>query len=564
MEVKGAVIILLTSFVTHWLLTLDMRNSIIVSLPYDSFVVTSSIVSGILLIYPLIGWIADVCINRYRAIKYSVTLMTLEMFLVLILLFIHGHTSVENKILGVVYSLLGMSFIFTFGFFEANVIQFGLDQLLGASSSQLSTFIHWYFWSAHVTSMISFYTLLSIVVYISSKSCQSVDVLGGPPMYALVGLAAMALLANSIILHVAGIKCMYIERTGYNPFHKIWKVLRYAWTNKYPQRRSAFTFWEEDIPSRIDLGKDKYGGPFSTEEVENVKAFLRLLLLIGSLVGFLIAGDGFSMSQFLAQHSCPSVIELILFVFNPLNLSSLVILVTIPILHCLPHWLCQYAPSMLKRIGIGLLLLLLQEIVYTALSFHTRNKSNMNHHVTLAESAPLNCYLLHHGYKDGENCTVINDPVNDSFLWLLAPQILHGLAQVLTNMTVLEFICAQAPRTMQGLLIGLWYAMFSIQYLLMGLLDVTFQTSHYYYVYQGVRALIVLVSLALYSLVAKNYKYRVREDVVPEQWLIENIIERRIEQEKRFWRRREQEQNDLDAVEQQPLLNHCQHRNNNY
>ena len=29
-----------------------------------------------------------------------------------------------------------------------------------------------------------------------------------------------------------------------------------------PERRSAFTYWEEDIPRRIDLGKSKYGGPF--------------------------------------------------------------------------------------------------------------------------------------------------------------------------------------------------------------------------------------------------------------------------------------------------------------
>ena len=38
-------------------------------------------------------------------------------------------------------------------------------------------------------------------------------------------------------------------------------------------------------------------------------------------------------------------------------------------------------------------------------------------------------------------------------------------------MTVFEFISAQAPRTTQGLLIGLWYATFSIRYLVVGILD---------------------------------------------------------------------------------------------
>ena len=35
-------------------------------------------------------------------------------------------------------------------------------------------------------------------------------------------------------------------------------------------------YWEEDYPSRLDLGKKKYGGPFSEEEVEDVKIVLRI------------------------------------------------------------------------------------------------------------------------------------------------------------------------------------------------------------------------------------------------------------------------------------------------
>ena len=51
------------------------------------------------------------------------------------------------------------------------------------------------------------------------------------------------------------------------------------------------------------------------------------------------------------------------------------------------------------------------------------------------------------------------------------PQLLNGLSSLLVSMTVFEFVCAQAPRTTQGLLIGLWYATFSIRYLVVGILD---------------------------------------------------------------------------------------------
>ena len=43
--------------------------------------------------------------------------------------------------------------------------------------------------------------------------------------------------------------------------------------------RSALTYWKEDYPSRLDLGKEKYGAPFSEEQVENVKTVLQLILL---------------------------------------------------------------------------------------------------------------------------------------------------------------------------------------------------------------------------------------------------------------------------------------------
>ena len=52
-------------------------------------------------------------------------------------------------------------------------------------------------------------------------------------------------------------------------------MLKFAAKHKAPVNRSALTYWEDDIPSRLDLGKSKYGGPFTTEQVEDVKTFLK-------------------------------------------------------------------------------------------------------------------------------------------------------------------------------------------------------------------------------------------------------------------------------------------------
>ena len=39
-----------------------------------------------------------------------------------------------------------------------------------------------------------------------------------------------------------------------NPVKLIAKVLKYSRKNKYPSNHSALTYWEEDYPSRLDLG----------------------------------------------------------------------------------------------------------------------------------------------------------------------------------------------------------------------------------------------------------------------------------------------------------------------
>ena len=98
---------------------------------------------------------------------------------------------------------------------------------------------------------------------------------------------------------------MYVAKVGTNPFKSMWKVLSFAYKHKYPVNRSAFTYCEEQTPSRLDLGKKQYGGPFTTEDVEDVKTFLRLLLVLVSLFGYHVAGDGFFVAENMQLYGCP-------------------------------------------------------------------------------------------------------------------------------------------------------------------------------------------------------------------------------------------------------------------
>ena len=76
-----------------------------------------------------------------------------------------------------------------------------------------------------------------------------------------------------------------------NPIKLIVRVLCYARKHKYPENLSALTYWEEEAPSRLDLGKDKYGGPFTEEEVEDVKTVFCILPLFIGFIAVNLSND---------------------------------------------------------------------------------------------------------------------------------------------------------------------------------------------------------------------------------------------------------------------------------
>ena len=308
-------------------------------------------------------------------------------------------------------------------------------------------------------------------------------------------------------------------------------VIKFAWKHKYLVNRSAFTYWENDIPSCIDLSKHKYGGPFTNEQVEDVKTFVQLLLLIMSLFGFQLSGDGYSVSQYMMR--CPTLWSMLLLVLNQEHVTLLVILIGIPLYQFfIKKYFAKYIPNLLIRVHFGLFICLIRQGIYPIISLLTASTENI-----------AQCYLneLIEFTKDNSSITtlcvlanttvVVNGtrerfrlevPTHDNlFLLLIIPQILHGLTYLLVFMTVLEFICAQAPYTMKGLLIGIWYANLSIKYLVVNILDGYMVETTTWNIYHGVKGLSIFLSIVSFFLVYKFYYYHEGDEIVNEQAIIE-------------------------------------------
>ena len=485
--------------------------------------------------YPLLGHLADVYLTRYRVTKLGLTIVNGGILYSTVCEIIY--TIVKNvcgyqipsvvAVLGICLSIVGI------GLFESNAIQFGLDQLLEAPTPKLIAFIHWYYWAQSVGQLITFYTFTSVAV--------AVYELGKEDEFYITETAYMALLAIlylvTLVLYCVSKKLFYIEKAGLNPFKNIYKVLKYSWKHKVPERRSAFTYWEEDIPRRIDLGKNKYGGPFTNEEVEDTKTFLRILPLLLCLFGYHLAGDGYSATIQFQRTSCPSLPVLLLIVGNPQHLTALVTVVCIPLYRLIIKvWPKQM--QMLTKMWIGLYFSLVQVVVYITVGINhdTSHWQNKQSHIIGTDlNNYSSCFELFTNYSQ------LNYPVDNTYLWFIIPQLLNGLSSLLVSMTVFEFICAQAPRTTQGLFIGLWYATFSIRYLVVGILDNLIIERRSWLICEGVKGFLILVSLMLFSCVSRRYRYRQRDEIVNVQGMIEDIYERQLAQHQDYLDEQENE-----------------------
>ena len=434
------------------------------------------------------------------------------------------------------------------GLFEANAIQFGLDQLLEAPTPKLIAFIHWYYWTHNVMQLVAMYLTAGWTASETSLSQYEAHFIQNSLLFTVVAILGLAAVGSLILLHKSK-HHLYILRAGLNPFKTIHRVLKYSWNHKVPEHRSAFTYWEEDIPRRIDLGKNKYGGPFTNEEVEDTKTFLRILPLLLCLFGYHLAGDGYSAPDQLQRTSCPSLPVLLLIVLNPLHMSTLVVVVGIPLYRLIINKCSRYIKEvrMLTKMWMGLYLSLVQVVFYIIVVINHDSKYWLQHSSVACAlnkyhyfryDADILCFKIRFGFTFNVSCATTDNPVDNTYLWFIIPQLLNGLSSLLVSMTVFEFICAQAPRTTQGLLIGLWYATFSIRYLLVGLVDVSLFEKTSWLVFQGVKVFLILVSLVLFSCVSRNYRYRQRDEIINVQGMIEDTHDKWLDQEEEYMQER--------------------------
>ena len=513
MRSKGAVLVLVWSLlIPACYASVNVEAiRVLTSIEHFSFYIVEGVVSAVL--YVLTGWLADVYFGRYKVMRVSILVMWLGSVggtLLLLIYFICPHDALKYVSLIVAYTCVAIG---SPGLI-VNAVPFGTDQMLGASSEEISAFIHWFVWAMY-TGRASNYFM------VNSLQCTGI---GGEQTSLVSFLFAVAVSSIALCFDFLCQNWLVIEPVSQNPLKSVLSVLKYAATHKHPAKRSALTYWEEDIPSRIDLGKSKYGGPFTTEQVEDVKTFFRLLLMTVAISFFVYPLDLYenSLSTFAShfqhlrtsKHCYSTLIE---FSTSP----YVVLILGIPLYELVIYPLVRnWIPSTLKRAGIG--------------AFAT----------VIVASAALSVDMVGHAYTNATvECMFVVNGTSSSvlsinYLWIGIPIGIIAGTQILTLfISLLEFICAQTPYTMKGLVIGLSFASaLGLSSTLSSIILTTWAHAWSQPVTQPTCAfwfylfliLVTVVGLGIFCIVAKWYKKRERNELLHQQRFVEDFYDKYI------------------------------------
>ena len=380
---------------------------------------------------------------------------------------------------------------------QSIAVPFNVDQLIGATAEELSAIVYWHCFG-HPLGL----SLADI------SSCTITDKLYQQSISICVSGVAVTIVVVTYYLlkhHLDTIPLLT------NPIKLIAKVLNYARKNKYPRYRSALTYWEDSAPSRLDLGKNKYGGPFTEEEVEDVKTFLRYIPLFIAIFGYTavtIVLPSFNVPQTRGNVTFNCLLQ------NNgvtcLAASTVLVAYRVVLYRC-----CyKYVPSMLKQIGLGLCLLLLSTIPLVAMDLQDYD-------------AAINCTLINTAYYDATNL---------DYVLVTVYHIVRGIGSVVVLLVMLELTVAQSPGHMRGLMVGMYYGAFGTFVLLSYVIYVPHRLirSHCNLYYHVTVSLCVVVTISVYGVLAKRYKLRTRNEVVNIPHIVATVYEKYIEQSEQY------------------------------
>ena len=424
---KGAILIIVWSYLTttvfHLLKAGYKENSVY---PRGIILVSTA------LFYPVGGWIGDTCLGRYKIIRCSMWIMwiitilaTLNEILAEVTVKYEVHS---ESIYHIFCVILGIGL----AGFQSNIVQLGIDQLTDASVSEVTSFISWYTLTLYASWINIHYT----------TDCITEDHIQSCFKHLIVALClTIALCSDFLFQHV-----LIKEHIVGKPLSLIMGVLKLTIRN-HCLKYSIYS--EEELPSRFDVAKHRYGGSFTAQQVDNVRMFLWTLAVISVCA---IVYGALTPIEFAKEHIAHGLLSHsgkgLLSCYTNLTSGYSDYIFAIALLFVYEFVIHPYFYKCLPKISIMTTFLCGTAFLFLLI-------------VSLL-GIEIAAYINQLNFNDTTQCIFMNDqyslPFGINHNWIFILGFLSGLSVLLLVISGLEFIWSQAPSTMKGMIFGLAYA----------------------------------------------------------------------------------------------------------
>ena len=197
------------------------------------------------------------------------------------------------------------------------------------------------------------------------------------------------------------------------------------------------------------MGKEEHGGPFTANQVEKVKVYAKIFCILLTL-GPIFAVDTVAsvIPSIFATHMDDGLdnddyIKWILSYYD--LLTFILILLIIPFYICLvgPS---VYIPGRLKRIGIGVVFIILSLTYMFLIDIIGHKKTPFSTICFISDN-----FNSWNNYED-------TDYIYISSWFIVFSYIFNAFARIFLDVAMYEFICVTSPRDLIGLCFGTLYA----------------------------------------------------------------------------------------------------------
>ena len=132
--------------------------------------------------------------------------------------------------------------------------------------------------------------------------------------------------------------------------------------------------------------------------------------------------------------------------------------------------------------------------------------------------------------------------------WIIGPTTISNIGLLLSTITLFEFVAAQSPRPLCGLLTGVLIMSSALStiigYGICELVAIIISNPHTWFYSNLSIALIIFVYFMFFHCISKRYKLRKRDDIVPIHLFAEEFFEKELrgqqwlDEERSSWKRR--------------------------